>query len=199
MRNQITLENRQVHMLFVDVAPVVHEVDVADERVAELEEHPPLPRPASVLVERLPHALDGLAHLERRAQLHGHGGAQVVHLEQHQRLPVDLLQLEIGHVLGAPGLLLDEVAHALHAPLKRVVLQDVGGVGHARDGRRRRRRLRRGRGGAGGGGGGGGCLVGRLDEVAVGVGVQLGSFRGYLAAILACNGEGAEFHATAQK
>ena len=56
----------------------------------------------------------------------------MVCLQQHQGLPVDLLAVEVLHVVAAAGQLLDEVADLLHAPPPDV---DLGG----------------GRGGGGGG------------------------------------------------
>ena len=48
----------------------------------------------------------------------------MVSLEQHQGLPVDLLAVEVLHVVAAAGQLLDEVADLLHAPPPDV---DLGG------------------------------------------------------------------------
>ena len=76
---------------------------------------------ASVLFQVLAHALDGGADLERGAKLDRHGGHEVIGLEQHERLAVDLLELEVLHIVGTPGQRLDEVAHLRHRPLQGVV------------------------------------------------------------------------------
>lgn len=80
------------------------------------------------MFERLSHLVDGGADLERGPQFDGHGGHEVVGLKQHQRLAVDLLKLKVLYVVRAAGEVLYKVAHLLHAPLQRIVLQDRGRV-----------------------------------------------------------------------
>ena len=74
----------------------------------------------SVPVELFPDLLDVRADLEGGPQLDGHGAHEMVRLEQHQRLAVDLLGGELLHVLGAAGQRLNKVAHLAHVPLQRV-------------------------------------------------------------------------------
>ncbi len=51
---------------------------------------------------------------ERGAELHVHGGHEVVLLEQHERLPVDLLGTELVGVRRAPRQRVDELVHIRH-------------------------------------------------------------------------------------
>ena len=59
---------------------------------------------------------------ESRPQLDAHGSHQVLCSQQHQRLPVYLLESEVLDIVAAAGEVLDEVADLLHAPLQGVVL-----------------------------------------------------------------------------
>ena len=97
---------------------------------------------------------------EGRPQLDAHGSHQVLCSQQHQRLPVYLLESEVLDIVAAAGEVLDEVADLLHAPLQGVVL------GAGKEGCRGRGLLGRGvllrgdgcRGDGGHLGGGGGLL-----------------------------------------
>ena len=62
--------------------------------------------------------------LEGGSKLDAHGGHEVVGLEEHEGLPVDLLHHEVLHVVAAPRQLLDEVANLRHAPPGNVHLCD---------------------------------------------------------------------------
>ena len=88
---------------------------------------------SSVLGQIIFQLFDLLADLQSRPQLDAHSRHQVVGLQQHQGLAVNLLQSEVLHVVGAAGQLLDEVADLLDIPLERVVLrtgqQTAGGTG----------------------------------------------------------------------
>ena len=77
----------------------------------------------SVLCEIIFQLFDLLADLESRSQLDAHGGHQMVGLQQHQSLAVDLLQGEVLHVVRAAREVLDEVADLLDVPLEGVVLR----------------------------------------------------------------------------
>ena len=91
---------------------------------------------SSVLGQIIFQLFDLLADLQGRPELDAHGRHEVVGLQQHQSLPVDLLQSEVLHVVGAAGEFLDEVADLLDIPLQRVVLrtgqQTAGGAGGLR-------------------------------------------------------------------
>ena len=93
---------------------------------------------SSVLGQIIFQLFDLLTDLQSRAELDAHGRHEVVGLQQHQSLPVDLLQSEVLHVVGAAGELLDEVADLLDIPLERVVLgtgqQTAGGARGLRGG-----------------------------------------------------------------
>ena len=58
--------------------------------------------------------------LERWSQLDRHGRHEMVRLERHQGLPVDLLLSKVLDVLPAAGQVLDKVADLGHVPLERV-------------------------------------------------------------------------------
>ena len=112
-------------VLTLVVVPLLDHVHFPDELGPKLKENAFAVGTASVLLEFFAHGLDGVADLEGRAQLYGHGGHQMVSLEQHQRLPIDFLQLEVLHVVGAAGKVLDEIADLGHRPLKGVVGDDI--------------------------------------------------------------------------
>ena len=61
--------------------------------------------------------------LEGGSKLDAHGGHEVVGLEEHEGLPVDLLHHEVLHVVAAAGKLLDEVANLGDTPSSDVHLQ----------------------------------------------------------------------------
>ena len=63
------------------------------------------------------------ADLESWTELDAHGGHEVVSLEEHEGLPVDLLHHEVLHVVAAAGQLLDEVANLGDTPSSNVYLQ----------------------------------------------------------------------------
>ena len=62
------------------------------------------------------------ADLESWSELDAHGRHEVVSLEEHEGLPVDLLHHEVLHVVAAPRQLLDEVANLRDAPPGNVYL-----------------------------------------------------------------------------
>ena len=92
------------------VVVLLDEIELPDERLAELEKDPLFRRLSSVLLQLLPHRVDGAADLERRAQLDLHVLHEVVGLQEHEGLAVDLLELEVLHVVRAAREVLEEVA-----------------------------------------------------------------------------------------
>lgn len=62
-------------------------------------------------------------NLERRPQLDRHGRHEVVSLEEHQGLPVNLLLGKVLDILAAARQVLDEVTDLCHIPLERVAAQ----------------------------------------------------------------------------
>ena len=93
---------------------------------------------SSVLRQVIFQLFDLLTDLQSWAELNAHGRHEVIGLQQHQSLPVNLLQSEVLHVVGAAGQFLDEVADLLDIPLERVVLrtgqQTAGGARGLRGG-----------------------------------------------------------------
>ena len=69
-----------------------------------------------------------MADLEGGAELDAHGGHEVVSLQQHQGLAINLLDCEVLDIVTAARKGLDEVAHLLHVPLERVVLRTDRGL-----------------------------------------------------------------------
>ena len=63
------------------------------------------------------------ADLESWSELDAHGGHEVVSLEEHEGLPVDLLHHEVLHVVAAAWQLLDEVANLGDTPSSNVYLR----------------------------------------------------------------------------
>ena len=63
------------------------------------------------------------ADLESWTELDAHGGHEVVSLEEHEGLPIDLLHHEVLHVVAAAGKLLDEVANLGDTPSSNVYLR----------------------------------------------------------------------------
>ena len=116
------------HVVVVDLR-LLHEVDVGDERLAEFEENPLFVRAPSLLLELLPQRVHRAADLQRRSQFDLHGRHEMIGFEQHQRLTVDLLQLEVFDVVGATVKILDKVADLLHRPLQwvAVLLEEFAG------------------------------------------------------------------------
>ena len=64
------------------------------------------------------------ADLESWSELDAHGRHEVVGLEEHKGLPVNLLHHEVLHVVAAARQLLDEVANLSHGPPSNVHLCD---------------------------------------------------------------------------
>ena len=62
--------------------------------------------------------------LEGGSKLDAHGRHEVVGLEEHKGLPVNLLHHEVLHVVAAARQLLDEVANLSHGPPSNVHLCD---------------------------------------------------------------------------
>ena len=62
--------------------------------------------------------------LEGRSKLDAHGRHEVVGLEEHKGLPVNLLHHEVLHVVAAARQLLDEVANLSNGPPSNVHLCD---------------------------------------------------------------------------
>ena len=72
------------------------------------------------LIELFSDLLYVWADLERGSQLDGHGGHEMVGLQQHQGLPVDLLLGKVLDVLTAARQVLDEITNLCHIPLEGV-------------------------------------------------------------------------------
>lgn len=104
----------------VVVVLLLNEIKIRDQGLPEFEEDPFLVCPPSVLFELFTHVIDSRADLKSWPQFDGHGRHQMVGLQQHECLAVDLLEQEILHVVRTSRQSFDEVAHLLHAPLQRI-------------------------------------------------------------------------------
>ena len=63
-----------------------------------------------------------MADFKGGSELDTHGGHEMVSLEQHQRLTVNLLHGKVLDIVAAARQVLDKVTDLLHVPLQRIVL-----------------------------------------------------------------------------